>query len=353
MSPLNLLLISVCVVQFGIIWYILLARHEPAISNQTVDKVAIAAVSKIAHETPPLSKDVGKPEKKLDGVAATLMLHTPLWFQRRYTMMVFNILNNLPPNWKVQIFYTGEGQSVKGIEVNRGLKRLIENHKDVILTVIPPEILKFKKRQQLLLTDPWIWKNMLADKVLLFGGNQVICSNSPYNINTFSGWDYIGTPWDYRYKGKYTYDKGIGGDGGISIRNRTLMLEVIQYELDKHDTLEEKNNAYTKWGQEDYFFVSRMLEMVDKGLIHPKIAARNDTLQFGAIGGVYNENNLVASGILPKLKDEERDKFLSLCPELKILYPSLHNPNCFGAHPQKEACALSICALRAEHKGGC
>jgi len=352
MSALNLLLIWVCVGQFVIIWYLLIARNDQVVSKQADGKVSIAE-AKMAEKASIVAGEMHQVESKVEGVAVTLMLHTPLWFQRRYTMMIFNILNNLPPNWRVQIFYTGEGQSVKGIEVNRGLKRLIESNKNVILTVIPPEILKVKKRQQLLLTDPWIWRNMIADKVLLFGGNQVICSNSPYNINTFSGWDYIGTPWDYKYKGKLTYDKGIGGDGGISIRNRTLMLEVIQYELDKHSTVEEKNNAYTKWGQEDYFFVSRMLEMVDKGLIHPKIASRNDTLLFGAIGGVFNENNLVASGILPNLKDEDRDKFLSLCPELKILYPSLHNPNCFGAHPQKDACALSICALRDEHKGGC
>mgnify|MGYP006449979597 CR=1 FL=1 len=36
-------------------------------------------------------------EKKYAGVAAVVLLHAPKWFQRRYTIMVQNIHNNIPP----------------------------------------------------------------------------------------------------------------------------------------------------------------------------------------------------------------------------------------------------------------
>ena len=46
------------------------------------------------------------------------------------------------------------------------------------------------------MTDEWMWDAMLADKVFIFGGNGVICSNSPLNFTTLSNqYDYIGAPW--------------------------------------------------------------------------------------------------------------------------------------------------------------
>ena len=38
-----------------------------------------------------------------------------------------------------------------------------------------------------------------------------------------------------------------------------------------------------------------------------------------------------------------------------MFYPAMHDPNCFGAVPNGEKCALSICALRPkeQRRGGC
>ena len=42
------------------------------------------------------------------------------------------------------------------------------------------------------------------------------------------------------------------------------------------------------------------------------------------------------------------------CPELKQLYPSLHDPSCFGASPNGDVCRTTICALQIpKRKGGC
>ncbi len=37
---------------------------------------------------------------------------------------------------------------------------------------------------------------------------------------------------------------------------------------------------------------------------------------------------------------------------IKIIFPSLHDPNCFGATPNGTKCAKSICALNPG-PGGC
>ena len=80
--------------------------------------------------------------------------------------------------------------------------------------------------------------------------------------------------------------------------------------------------------------------------------AKARTQKYGAAGSIAQHTAFVASGTLPGLDDREREAFIQICPEVKTLYPALHNPNCFGAVVHKNECAASICALTKKH-GGC
>ena len=83
---------------------------------------------------------------------------------------------------------------------------------------------------------------------------------------------------------------GIGICGSISLRNRTAMILAIEYGLSQVQP-EKRATAYRNWGQTDRFFVSKLLEMNSKGLGHHKVATREATLKFSALGG--HANNLV------------------------------------------------------------
>jgi hypothetical protein len=81
------------------------------------------------------------------------------------------------------------------------------------------------------------------------------------------------------------------------------------------------------------------------------LATPNDTLRFGGVvnltdGSSLKHLPLVVSGTMARLAYEERDSVLKHCPEIKIIFPSLHEPACFGAHPDPAKCRLSICALQ-------
>jgi hypothetical protein len=39
--------------------------------------------------------------------------------------MIQNADANIPDDWLIQIFYTQDGQSLKGLEINRGIQRLV------------------------------------------------------------------------------------------------------------------------------------------------------------------------------------------------------------------------------------
>lgn len=136
-----------------------------------------------------------------EGVAATLMINAPKWFQRRYTTMVQNILDNTPPSWAVQIFYTPNGQSLSGLEINPGILRMNATHDRLVMTQLPADMVKQfgMKRKKLYWTSEWIWEAMLADNVIVFSGNGALCSNSKLSLldgsamKLFQRIDYIGT----------------------------------------------------------------------------------------------------------------------------------------------------------------
>lgn len=366
-------LVCLCIVQFLVILSLLnkqyghqshhhtniakaemLTLRDPKIETNSGAKLRLesSAVFSALHNANQSDTKTGR-MVAYSGVAATLLLHAPTWFQRRYTMMIQNAVNNVPLDWVVQIFYTTSGQSQHGLDISPGIQKFVRQGR-VVLTPIPAHVLSVKKKRFELMFEPWLWESMLADTVLIFGGNAVICSNSPFTVGNFTHFDYLGGPWDFK--------KGSGGDGGISIRNKNAMLAAIDYALSKVDGEEEKITAFKKWGQEDQFFVRTLLEMNEKGVYNNaqstkkwNIATREDTLRFSAIGSAVNDAVLVVSGTLPSVPYDTRQAFLNVCPEIKMFYPALHDPHCFGAEPNGEECAKSICALKSkkERRGGC
>eukprot|EP01031_Cornospumella_fuschlensis_P033292 gene33293-40276_t len=127
-------------------------------------------------------------------VAATIMVYQPRWFQRRYSLMVQNIYNNIPEGVKIQIFHGHDKDTLAGIEMSQSIQDL-RARGVVVLTPLPLELLRVKKKKLQLLTDSWVWTNMIGEKVLLFAGTTAICSNSPRTLGDFLRFDYIGAPW--------------------------------------------------------------------------------------------------------------------------------------------------------------
>lgn len=210
------LVVCICVLQFILIVHLFVHRESDLLHNKDTEtdtnpdmQLSLLSSSSAAAVATPSSllsnKVVQGHVKKYPGAAVFLNLHQPTWFQRRYSMMIQNIDSNIPVDWVIQVFWTAEGQSKAGIDINwGGLHRLVESGR-MVLTTIPKDVFAQKRKKFELMVEPWIWENMLSDTVFLFGGTSVICSNSPYRITNFTQWDYIGSPWSFK--------KGIGGDG--------------------------------------------------------------------------------------------------------------------------------------------
>ena len=240
------------------------------------------------------------------------------------------------------------------LPVHPGLTRLLEEHRDrIVVTELPPSLQQLKQPNQRIPLDPWFWENMVADRVLFFSGNGMMCANG----NLQDRWermqqlDYVGVPFS-----QGSTDRP-GGDGSThSYRNRTVMLQALHFA--QESKIEPKI-------PEHVFFVDMIQKMQQSSAGSSlRLATPDDSLWFG---GVQTTNStvtghlrpippppMVVSGTQAKLSFQHREDLLMVCPELKGIFPSLHEPACFGAHPDPPTCKASICALRDELPGsGC
>jgi hypothetical protein len=195
----------------------------------------------------------------------------------------------------------------------------------------------------------------------------VFCANSKLSVEDFAfKFAYIGSPWNDL--------RGSGGDGGLSIRDRRLMVNILHNLRDAHEgttvppgamklyrdlKVKFKNMEFTPDGifgvkEETLFLVSldifrESLEKFSGRKI--VIATKLDTEQFAmndvraVVHNTENSNQfpLAAQGTLNSVSDYDRIKYLEFCPEMKLFFPVLHNPGCFGADPDPVKCFAYLC----------
>lgn len=104
------------------------------------------------------------------------------------------------------------------------------------------------------LTSENFWESLAEyDRVLIFQHDSMLFRKG---IDQFLEWDYVGAPWGHFHQ--------LGGNGGLSIRNPKMMLEVCR---------KYKYNALAH-GNEDVYFCKHLQ------LIGGKIAPKDIAMQF-------------------------------------------------------------------------
>jgi len=275
---------------------------------------------------------------EIKGVAFTLFLGSPKWFQNRYSVMINLLHGALPKDWIIQIFYLPKNKMSNEAVNHPGIQKQVKKG-NVVLVPIPDGYAKLRKRELMIL--PWLWKQLLAEKVLTFGGTNVLCSNSPLHLEeNFGRFDFIGSP--------SREFNGMGGDGGLSLRNRTSILAVLRGGED----------VQNRGSDEGLVFVRSMLKS-PKSPSPYVLGSPSDTTAFALNDAtqVFNVDwdpemvknmafgvlPLGAQGTLAGLGDVQRSKALEFCPELKMFFPSLHSGACFGASPRPLECFKFLC----------
>jgi hypothetical protein len=124
----------------------------------------------------------------------------------------------LGPEWPIVVF---TGPSPPPAFKSAAIKRLT---KDGLIHIVPLTAdVKFFSAFTVsdFLTNTWFWEQLApADHVLLFQADSILCGNSDRSVNEFLEYDFIGAPVSMFY--------GVGFNGGLSLRNRNMMLSVIE-----------------------------------------------------------------------------------------------------------------------------
>lgn len=92
-----------------------------------------------------------------------------------------------------------------------------------------------------LLASKSFWESVQGERVLIFQADAVLCSLSPFRIDAFYGYDYVGSKWlphtgqlrsFWQHPSRLGHtcridEEVCGGNGGLSLRKKTAMLEVV------------------------------------------------------------------------------------------------------------------------------
>lgn len=274
----------------------------------------------------------------VEGVAVNVVTDGPL-IPDNFAALIHNYNSNLPLNWTIQLFTTS--QTHPRLLQIPGLMRLVDNGR-VNLQQLPQALDKLQKQQ--LMRAPWVWQSCRADKVLVFDLSSALCSNSPWTVRDFMGYDWVGAAWKWAKPGlAYVW----GGNGAFSLRNRTLVLRVIEEQISEQlrlhkvrnqSSIDTSNPVEIRFAQvkknDDMWFVQKLFDMRQReeaaghmGVI--RLAPREVSMRW-AVEELFEESEPTPLGVyhtMRSMPDELRDKFIKRCPEAKRLFDAKHEKN--------------------------
>ncbi|KAL8832620.1 MAG: hypothetical protein Q9170_004820 [Blastenia crenularia] len=179
--------------------------------------------------------------------------------------LILHFSTVLGPEWPIRVFHTAGNR--ESFAASPAFQRQTSSG-HIILQQLPSN---FTLTDHLSISkffaDPWIYHQLAPAKhILFFQTDSILCANSPHMVEDFLQYDFIGAPIDRAY--------GTGMNGGLSLRNRERMLEVL-------DHFNYTGNPDDESKFEDQWFIHKM-EKLPTGphsepganLPTPEVAAR-------------------------------------------------------------------------------
>jgi hypothetical protein len=170
-----------------------------------------------------------------------------------------SVEKQLTPEWEFYFFGSDVNEGVVRRWFTKNSKRKLHFFKIPSKFMIGKTNLEYSK----FLENPWIWKTIKAENILLVQTDAALCDHGKINPKQFTQFPYIGCAYSgehgmdswWKYKNKNTYFYGVGG---LSMRKRSFMMSCI------------KNNIDDGVGvPEDVFFSTCLGEAVNRPELKP------------------------------------------------------------------------------------
>ena len=156
-----------------------------------------------------------------------------------------NVMSILSDEWNLQIFHGSNNLDY----INEVIHNTEYYDKVTLSNLNIDSISQQDTNLEIMLSENF-WNQVIAETVLYFECDSMLCPNSEYKVEDFEHFDYIGGYWgnilgtlDSKYERVM--------NGGISIRKKSFMLDIIKNELQPY--LDRGGNSC-----EDYFVTDRI-----------------------------------------------------------------------------------------------
>ncbi|EFX00402.1 hypothetical protein CMQ_7404 [Grosmannia clavigera kw1407] len=137
--------------------------------------------------------------------------------------LMLHFISVVPPDWRFR--FMGSIESVKKINESVAIQEQVRAGK-LDLTYIPSNMTTGSQEEiSRFLTTLWLYETVLqpAEWLLLFQTDSILCANSQRNLNDYLEYHWIGAPW--------TKDSRWGGNGGLSLRRVSAMIDVLREQV--------------------------------------------------------------------------------------------------------------------------
>lgn len=210
----------------------------------------------------------------------------------------------LGPEWPIVLF-----TNQTDIPYSASLHRVMKSGQITIRSL--PADVHFEKQQDVsaFLKKSWFWEQLApAEHVLMFQADSILCSASSLTVDDFLHYDLIGARLDD--------DKGLGGKhrGGLSLRSRTAMLDVITRSGRATGSLAEP---------EDQWFYNKLSELPPNPEGLPRVQLpTTEVANIFAVGSVWYDQPLGFHSVEELKLDGTWIRDLEKwCPEYKLALP--------------------------------
>ena len=203
--------------------------------------------------------------------------------------VILNFIENLPQDTKIQIFH-----GTKNLEfIKKNLKKHLDSGKIILSNLNVDNLIR--KNYSYLLTTTSFWEKINGENILIFQTDTCLCKSGMYKLKELYQYDYVGAPWKKNFNTK-TDNIKIGGNGGLSFRKRSKMLEIC------------KKNKPT-YVNEDGFFSKQNINFPSK---------KNATKYF--IETLFDNNPIGIHKSWDYLNSNNLNKLRRDCPEMKKIF---------------------------------
>ncbi|KAI1375930.1 hypothetical protein F4677DRAFT_106237 [Hypoxylon crocopeplum] len=140
---------------------------------------------------------------------------------------MLHFISIMPSDWR--FLFMGSDSSVSHMNRSAAIREQVATAK-LDFTYIPDNVaLVSSEDTSQFLSNPWLYKALRpAEWLLVFQTDSILCANSPRSVDDYLGYDWVGSPWHT--------DGTFGGNGGLSLRRVSAILDVLRHSVRANDT---------------------------------------------------------------------------------------------------------------------